>query len=190
MGQYYKPTAVGTGQFVYSHSYDNGLKLMEHSWIGNNFVGAVETLITKGGEWFGKPIVWAGDYADPEIDKNGETLKHIYEGKEYETNLYDLCKTELKPAEPGENHKPLRFLKNLDTKEFVDLNKVPVSDTWNDNDYRIHPLPLLTCEGNGRGGGDFRGNEKDLVGKWARNRVVIQKSKPKNCKEIIFDLVE
>ena len=40
MGQYYMPTLIaedGTVSTLYSHQYDNGLKLMEHSYIGNRF---------------------------------------------------------------------------------------------------------------------------------------------------------
>lgn len=45
MGQYYKPVILAENKktvkaWVYSHSY--GLKLMEHSWSKNDFVGAVE----------------------------------------------------------------------------------------------------------------------------------------------------
>lgn len=180
MGQYYKPVNLDKMEFVYSHTYNNGLKLMEHSWIGNNFVAIVENLIKRGGAWFKNRIVWAGDYAENE--------------PETENNIYNLVgENEIKPTD--EPDKTLRYLKNLDTKEFVDLKKVPVSDTYEDKDnnkiyyYRIHPLPLLTCEGNGQGGGDYH-KEHSLIGKWARNRVTIQKSKPKGCKELIFDLVE
>ena len=62
MGQYYKPINIDNKQWLYSHDFDNGLKLMEHSWIGNNFVGAVMNLMLKGGEWFKKRIIWSGDY--------------------------------------------------------------------------------------------------------------------------------
>ena len=93
--------------------------------------------------------------------------------------------------------KKLRYLVNLDTKEFVDISKSPISNVWIDpetrkkHSYCIHPLPLLTCEGNGRGCGDFSGEDpNELVGKWHRNRVVAQKQKPRNCKELIFDLKE
>ena len=50
MGQYYKPTILKDRKvknksdivvWFYSHNYDNGLKLMEHSYKGNNFVNAV-----------------------------------------------------------------------------------------------------------------------------------------------------
>ena len=45
MGQYYKPINLDDKQWLYSHDFGDGLKLMEHSWIGNDFVGAV------GGSW-------------------------------------------------------------------------------------------------------------------------------------------
>ncbi len=58
MGQYYKPINIDNKQWLYSHEYNhNGLKLMEHSWIGNDFVGAVMSLMVKGGDWFKKRIV-------------------------------------------------------------------------------------------------------------------------------------
>jgi hypothetical protein len=82
----------------------------------------------------------------------------------------------------------------MDTKEYVDKKKVPISDIWEDDKgkewpFAIHPLPLLTCEGNGRGGGDFY-KEDPLVGKWARNRVTVSKTKPKGYTEIEFNLFE
>ncbi len=39
MGQYYHPTLIDAEAHVswfYTHDYDNGLKLMEHSYIGNS----------------------------------------------------------------------------------------------------------------------------------------------------------
>ena len=38
----------------------------------------------------------------------------------------------------------------MDKKEFVNKDTMPNNDDW-----LVHPLPLLTCEGNGRGGGDY-----------------------------------
>lgn len=190
MGQYYKPINLDKDEFLYSHDYENGLKLMEHSWIGNNFIAAVENLIKRGGAWFGDRIVWAGDYADSEPIED-ETIP-----ENERPTLYSMCNDEKKiRPENKTRDNSLRYLKNLDTKEFVDLKKVPISDIWVDEEtntvhkFYIHPLPLLTCEGNGRGGGDFHG-ESPLIGKWSRNRITIQKSKPKNCKEIMFDLKE
>jgi len=177
MGQYYKPVSVEKREHVYSHSFGNGLKLMEHSWLGNDFVAVVEDLIAEGGSWNGDKIVWAGDYADEE--------------KNRKSNLFDLCKTEIKP-EPTENK--YRYVINMDTKEYVDKTKIPVSDVYTEDDgkewpYVIHPLPVLTCEGNGRGGGDLH-KESDLVGKWARNRVTVANEIPEGFTEMEFQLYE
>jgi len=186
MGQYYKPISIDKMEFVYSHNYANGLKLMEHSWVGNGFVAVVEHLIAKGGKWFGDRIVWAGDYADAEPDH----------GKD---NLYSLVgDNEIKPKPVKTNGDPqFRFIVNMDKKEFVDLEKVPLSDTYTDENgkvwpYHIHPLPLLTCEGNGRGGGDFHGKDRwGVVGKWARDRITVQNELPEEgYSAILFDLVE
>lgn len=177
MGQYYNPTNISKKQWVYSHDYFNGLKLMEHSWIENGFVAVVESLIQVGGAWHGDRIVWAGDYADNE--------------KRRKNNLYTIIgvdKNKIKPDAVKRNPN-LIYLVNLDKNEFVDMTKVPVSDVYEGFEYRIHPLPVLTCEGNGRGGGDYRG-ESPLIGKWARDRVVIQMERPKYCIEIVFDLKE
>jgi hypothetical protein len=65
---------------------------------------------------------------------------------------------------------------NHTKKVFVDKTKVPESEGW-----RIHPLPLLTAEGNDRGGGDYRYNneeEKEVVGSWARDVISIEKENP------------
>jgi hypothetical protein len=168
MGQYYHPVSVEKLQYVRSHDYGNGLKLMEHSYIGNHFVKAVEGLISKEGSWYGDRIVWAGDYAD---DEPGQDL-----------NLYHLSgdNENITPPVPKEDFK---FLVNLDTKEYVKLSSP------NTKALKIHPLPLLTCEGNGRGGGDYRGNSP-LVGIWARNRVVMENEVPKGFKKIIFKVTE
>lgn len=176
MGQYYKPAILAKNkktvlQWVYSHSFGSGLKLMEHSWSKNPFVRAVESLIFQNPQ----PIVWGGDYAE--------------NCKGNKSNVFDRCKdsNEVKP-ETKLTDKETRFVVNHIKKQFVDKTKVPTdSDGW-----KIHPLPLLTCEGNGLGGGDFRG-ESDLVGSWARDTISIESKKadiPKGYTELIFDLVE
>ena len=85
--------------------------------------------------------------------------------------------------------KKFKYLVNYDKKEFVDKSKTP-QDSYGSE---MHPLPLLTCEGNGRGGGDFRGNEGELVGRWSRDTIGVSSKKtdiPKDFKEIKFDLSE
>lgn len=180
MGQYYKPCILDKKnkttvlKYLYSHNYDNGLKLMEHSYIGNNFVGAFESLIAKTPQ----RVVWGGDYAEP--------------CKNRKTNTYDRCndKNEANPITPNQDkfQEKFKFIVNHTKKEFVDKTKVPEIEGWDGT--KIHPLPLLTCEGNGQGGGDFRGDEKGIVGSWARDLISVESKIPKDFKEIIFDLVE
>lgn len=167
MGQYYKPVSVEKKQFVYSHNYDNGLKLMEHSYIGNNFVEAVEGLLIEGGAWYKDKIVWAGDYADSETDEESENFYHI------------VGDNEIKPEHKPIDHKIYRYLVNYTLKQYVDLASIEeAKDSWT-----IHPLPLLTCDGNGRGGGDYRG-DNPLVGTWARSSIAIEKHIPRGYKQI------
>jgi hypothetical protein len=198
MGQYYKPVILGekteenhetVKAWVYSHEYGDGLKLMEHSYQGNNFVSTFEKQLSRTGEHYKSRVVWAGDYADEEPD-----LKIIKEGKEYDANLYSLCdkKNKIKPKVSETD--TYQYILNHTKKEFVDKNKVPEIKDW--EGAKIHPLPLLTCEGNGRGGGDFRGDEKGIVGSWARDVISVEKTNPlvttdtMDYKEIIFDLNE
>jgi hypothetical protein len=175
MGQYYKPVLLDAEKkkvigWVSSYKYDSGAKLMEHSWMENDFVKAFENLIYKNP----MPVVWAGDYADAEDGTDdGVTLYSMREDK-----------TELHPTTVLGNHKS-RYIINHDTKEYVDKENVPKDkDGW-----QIHPLPLLTAEGNGRGGGDFRG-DSELVGSWSRCLISVSEELPKGFTELEFDLVE
>jgi len=177
MGQYYHGTILKENKksvksFVESWDYSNGSKLMEHSYIGNNYVAAFE------GQLINTPqrVVWAGDYAD--------------NCKQRKSNIWDRCKESLKvnPNSTIVSHDIHQFIVNHSKKEYV--NKLSVPNIEGYDDIQIHPLPLLTCEGNGRGGGDFRGDEKGLVGVWARDIISIETKKPKGFKELIFDLKE
>lgn len=188
MGQYYHPINIDKKQYVYSHDYGSGLKLMEHSWVGNNFVNVVENLIAEGGAWHGDRIVWAGDYADPDKGRKNN-LYCIVGAKDKNRIKPDPTVTRIVPVKSK-----FRYVLNDDTKEFVDTKKIPLSDVYYEDNgtawtYTMHPLPILTCEGNGRGGGDFHKGD-DLVGKWARNRVSVSTRKPKGYKELEFNVFE
>ena len=197
MGQYFKPIILGekteeghetVKAWMYSHEYDNGLKLMEHSYQGNNFVSTFEKQLTKTGKHYKSRVVWSGDYAD---DEPG--LKVIEKGKECDVNLYSLCNDDNKITPKVAKTDKYPFIVNHTKKLFVDKNKVFDIPDWEGT--KIHPLPLLTCEGNGRGGGDFRG-ENNLIGSWARDVISIENENPLvmngtiDYTEIIFDLIE
>ena len=211
MGQYYKPVLLKEDKrtpigFAYSHEFGSGLKLMEHSWMKNDFVGFIESLLTKGMSFHKTPLVWAGDYADHEpfesipkevIDMlvaEGYTLTDLQRDGANIQSIAECSAPKLRPnSHKIEDFKILpknktRYLVNHDKKQFVDKTKVPKdSEGW-----QIHPLPLLTCEGNGRGGGDFR-KDSDLVGSWARDVISVEATKsaiPKDYTEVIFNLTE
>lgn len=181
MGQYYKPCILNKNkeevlEFLYSHDYDNGLKLMEHSYLENNFVRTVEKLLSPGGEWYKLPLVWAGDYADPDIE-GGDNFYMM-------CNLFENKK--IKPDETPDDYKLGDFLVNHTKEQFFDKSKLEPKGGW-----AIHPLPLLTCVGNGRGGGDFSGKDpKNLVGTWARDIISVEANKPAGYNEIFFDFDE
>lgn len=186
MGQYYKPINIEKKKWLYSHSYDNGLKLMEHSYVGTNLVNAVKGLLVEGGDWFKNKIVWAGDYADDEPEKFWTDTKAEYPNK----NLYSIIGIDENEIHPKDNSldKKWRYLCNFTTKEFVDYQKLKDNDdTWT-----IDPLPLLTCEGNGRGGGDYHddGADYEFVGSWARNSIGIMSEVPKGFEELEVNFME
>ena len=198
MGQYYMPVSLTSDKqnvksYVYSHhitsrykGYDGkmhtsgqGLKLMEHSYLKNKMMLCVEALLIEGGEWHKTPIVWAGDYSD-----------HVRN----EMNYSDMCDStdegehvarELIPKPlTAKQQKEFQFIVNHTKKEFVDKKKVPSNDGW-----QIHPLSLLTSSGNGRGGGDFRG-DNDFVGTWAADVISVEKEIPTDFKEIVPNFKE
>jgi hypothetical protein len=179
--------------FVYSHNIKSrwktadgrmvtsgqGLKLMEHSYLKNKMMLCVEALLIEGGEWHKTPIVWAGDYSDAvRGDLNySDMCSSTDEGEHIAKELIPKPLTQKQAKE-------FRFIVNHTKKEFVDKTKVPSNDGW-----QIHPLSLLTSAGNGRGGGDFRG-ENEFVGTWAADVISVEKEIPADFKEIVPNFIE
>lgn len=190
--------------YAYAHEFDNGLKLMEHSYIGNNLVQSIEQVLID------KPshIIWCGDYSDEvkltedEIKQLVKKYKDTEDAKYYSKEelskkgltLYSLCEefdcTKL-PSSSKLASNRYKYILNLDTKQFVDKSKVK-KVSW--GNLRIHPLPLLTCNSNGQGGGDyFNDADKDLVGTWVGNLITLVTKKsdiPKDFTELIVSFTE
>jgi hypothetical protein len=174
MGQYYIPVFLNKkGEIIgwmSPHAYSNGSKLTEHSYISNNFVTAVELLLTSP-RYAESSVVWAGDYADPEVGG--------------EKNLYHICQEEKEDllVTPEESTMSLYdYIVNHTKKQFVSKERSEKYTT-------LHPLPLLTCDGNGRGGGDYYdGRNHTIIGYWARDSISVEKKRPDEYVEIIFDL--
>lgn len=172
MGQYYRPTFVNNQGNPIATAYPlangYGLKLMEHSYY-NVFTLGMLNHLRKNPK---SRIVWAGDYAD-------DTCKCREKGKGWVS-----CNIYYKANDLEENGKIERIGASAANADY--LNAWIVNHTKRiaipyypkeyaekkaaDPNYMpINVLALLTCEGNGRGGGDYHGTYMDLVGSWSRD---------------------
>lgn len=164
MGQYYIAVILSNNgktirRWMHPHKYNNGAKLMEHSYIGNNFVEAFEHLISPEGMYYKSCIVWQGDYADLNTtDDESDNL------------AVDNNDNEILPCPESQNKSSYRYIVNHSKKLYVDKERCL------ENKNNIHPLPLLVSEGNGRGGGDYRGHNIELCGTWSRNLISVENS--------------
>jgi hypothetical protein len=163
MGQYYFPMILDSQGIIVvwmdATNYKSGMKFLEHAYIGNQFVSTFEYGLSRESIYYKSRVVWAGDYADAE-PKTIENLSHMRS----EYNL--ICPR-------PKNTDNYRFVVNHTKRQFVDKNSVKEHE----NGYRIHPLPFLTVEGNGRGGGDYFGSS-ELIGSWARDVISVEQFAP------------
>ena len=157
MGQYYLTVILAEKSdkeyirtFLDPTMYNNGSKLTEHSYIGNSFMKVIENLIGPSGMFYKSRLVWAGDYADEEPNSK--------------SNLYTMC--ESKKPFVNTDASTYTYIVNHTKKVYIEKKG------------EFHPLPLLTAEGNGRGGGDYRGPNMDLVGTWARDVISMENEAP------------
>ena len=169
MGQYYKPINLDTFEWLLSHDYNSvGLKLMEHSYIGNGFVGVIMKLLTKGNNWYKGRIVWVGDYSEKVLKEN--SLYDVCYDEEEENEEIKLFKKINPKSCMKEGLQKKAIIVNYTKKEYVKL-----SDCKEDKEgWAINPLPLLTALGNGGGGGDYTGSNMDLIGRWAFDEIGVE----------------
>lgn len=188
MGQYFKAVIdFGDEVKVYDPwSFDNGAKLMEHSWIGNDFVGQIyEELRAKGPA----RVAWVGDYSESEsLDKNSECfLSDVFgdgEKRERVQRYFDLA-WKSRDEQDDENrfvysrelteHSDEDYLLNLDKKEYI---RVPALN-W--DKMQVHPLPVLTCSNPGSGGNFHPQTDLDeqIFCSWCGDLLGIVPSAPK-----------
>ena len=172
MGQYYHTVFLEFDKktpftYAYAHKVGCGVKLMEHSYIDNPLMNSVLNYMWENRDSQDFQIVWAGDYADPE--------------QENDRTLYDMCE-ELQEIPYDTKKSPVRFIVNHDKMQYIDLWNCPDFVGW-----PIHPLALLTAEGNGRGGGDYEGTSMNLVGSWARDSLNVMDNDWNNAEKLHSD---
>ena len=180
MGQYYLTIFLAEKQgdkevvraYMCAHDFCNGVKLMEHSYMNNRFMRAVEYQLSPDGYFTNTRLVWAGDYADPEPDCK-DNLEHIAQQNENKHFFTDA---------PADSY--YRYILNHSKQQYVD--KGPKSDKG----FVIHPLSLLTSEGNGAGGGDYRGKNEGMCGIWSRDIISMDNEVPEGYTELFCDFDE
>ena len=202
MGQYYKPVVLNqdwkenekpVAASLLCYDFGNGAKLMEHSYVGNNFVNAAIEMIKIVGGGKAVPFVWVGDYADPvetknhpvKLDKDGYidgggidifecACDFIYKdggSSDDKTKEYKELLQKVMSSDP----KGCRYIVNETKREFVKVPKL------SHKRYQIHPLPILCSSGNGRGGGDYgyyESKNNGVVGRWAYDEIRITDEDP------------
>lgn len=171
MGQYYKFMNIDKKEKCQRNW--NGVKLTEHSYVGNNYCNDILNLLNK--EWKGDRVIHIGDYANREssyITRN--KVNDILNELDIKSDsLYDLCDSynEVKSS----INKDIRYVYNLDKKEYIDLYKQPIQWCYCDGKKigvaKFNSFALLTALGNGLGGGDYRTINSKYVGEWANDRL-------------------
>jgi hypothetical protein len=197
MGQYYHiGFKNGENVFVNCRKVENCdyqmAKLMEHSYINNELMDAVAKFIHKNPT----KLLWCGDYAkDAEVqERTGGCLRYddlwgdapLRDGvREF---VFQKCGNLLRG---GDFKYAGRFLVNHDKRQFVSFDRVMKENPvhWS-NHLVVNPISILTALGNGRGGGDYDGENMDLVGSWAWDTIEIADGIPDGYAELDAKFVE
>lgn len=202
MGQYYKAVVIqenGDEYVLDPTRYGNGLKLMEHSWVGNDFVNLVLSFITGNVS----RVAWIGDYSNEQNDNKkynfgegfisgADDFNKIYIDvwKNYKTKHIKQLPSDIKQVQFTCTETDF-FLINLTKKIYVDLYNYCLESTDRDGQWCINPLPILTCVGNGLGGGDYYGERgREEIGSWAFDRIYFSDLRPSLFTEVNLSFKE
>lgn len=202
MGQYYFPLLIDDNGDKFrgdSHDFDTGLKLMEHSWVGNNFVNAILGTI----ESHPMRLAWVGDYSDGVVYDYTDFGDGFIVGRDAYMPYYSCAMESTGEAKTLEKTTPKLlfdldcadyFVVNITKQIYIDLEKYVSQNAQSDfgfGMYCINPIPLLTSIGNGEGGGDYGGREGiSDVGTWAFDKIYISAIRPGTMKEVEYHFSE
>jgi hypothetical protein len=170
MGAYYEATIDGI-RFD-THSMDNGLKLMEHSYLENDYCIAMEVILSE------EPaeVIWLCDYHEPDgrTQRTWENTNELGVNNETKDSVEDFKTKE-------------RFIINLDKKAYFSTKEL-MELSENENDWVIHPLPLLTnSDTESSGGGDYH-EELSWRADWCEDKITVCFERPENMNNISKDV--
>lgn len=183
MGQYYTALMIGPRGKRYRLRARGGIKLMEHSWMGNESVHAVMMAVQE------RPmrIAWIGDYADDVkkdfIGAGGGFIKNASIFMKLFGAAWNDNSIKEPPAAKRDIDCPPHYLVNKTKKVYLDMEAYEEANAfcvdWSDEPWCVHPLPLLTAVGNGQGSGDYFGSlGKNFVGTWAFDEIFTTNRRP------------
>lgn len=206
MGQYYncvvlkndwKETNKPVRAALSPYDFNNGAKLMEHSYVHSKYVSAFMHLVHElDTDRSGLPCVWCGDYADrfateglPLIESiNPDTQESKFVGGfkayneacdwmgEYGGKKSNEYLEVIKLVNDAPKHY-YNYIINHTKKQYVEVPKCDKTKRL------IHPLPILLADGNGKGSGDYYEGEHGekhnarFVGLWAYDTISVTNSK-------------
>lgn len=172
MGQYYRFLNLDKKQ-VCDRNIEF-LKLTEHSYLSNPYCMDILSLLSD--KWKGDRVIHVGDYAK---GQDGTTTDKLIENIEQENNLKTSVfnwADSFKKVVPLKINENIRYIYNLDKREFVDLKKQPIQWFCYENNTiyyaKFNTFALLVGCGNEQGGGDYYANNKSKIGLWAGDRFI------------------
>jgi hypothetical protein len=152
-------------------NYNYGAKLMEHSHLNSLLLNTVEYLLSNKGTFYKSRLIWAGNYTIPEVGYADNDAKNLYNLTDYYNNYQSIV---------TEGMSDYTYIVNHTKKQYVDKY-----EDFKKNGCQIHPLPLLVSEGNGKGSGDYYGNNAELCGSWSRDVISIEKKIPEGYEKLV-----
>jgi hypothetical protein len=157
MGAYYM--ACIEGQIFDTHALDNGLKLMEHSYLYNNYCQAIEYKLLDNP----KSLVWLCDYHEA-----NEDTKLTWDNTEE-------VKTIAAPSTYTE-HSPIVYIVNHSKGIYFEKSKLKKLCDEAGIEWRIHPLPILcNSDRESMGGGDYHPDDSRR-GTWCSDDISVHTS--------------
>lgn len=154
-------------------SLDSDTPLNRQYWWYNNFVGKIAKILYKNP----LKVAWVGNLSDESkallnaawsVMSNTIEIANIVDTAMFMEGKYLI------------NHTQMLYISGSDYKDEMAQKVIGISD-----EQILHPLPLLTALGNGKGDNDYHGRNQLDVGSWSYNVISVDDVPPNDDYEKI-----